>query len=65
MAYGGFFGGFLGSVIYSASHRRSRCWPWADVRVPSLASGLMITRIGCYLFGCDFGKPLASGRPGG
>jgi phosphatidylglycerol:prolipoprotein diacylglycerol transferase len=32
--------------------------PWADVAVPSLASGLMITRIGCYLFGCDFGKTL-------
>jgi phosphatidylglycerol:prolipoprotein diacylglycerol transferase len=32
--------------------------PWADVAVPSLASGLLITRIGCYLFGCDFGKRL-------
>ncbi|HVY49210.1 MAG TPA: prolipoprotein diacylglyceryl transferase family protein [Minicystis sp.] len=36
---------------------------WADVAVPSLASGLMITRIGCYLFGCDFGKPLSSTAP--
>jgi phosphatidylglycerol:prolipoprotein diacylglycerol transferase len=38
--------------------------PWADVAVPSLASGLMITRIGCYLFGCDFGKRLPDGAPG-
>ena len=37
--------------------------PWADVAVPSLASGLMITRIGCYLFGCDFGKPLSATAP--
>lgn len=37
--------------------------PWADVAVPSLASGLCITRIGCYLFGCDFGRPLAENAP--
>src|SRR5260221_581658 len=37
--------------------------PWADVAVPSLASGLLLTRIGCYLFGCDFGKPLGIGAP--
>src|SRR5437868_15077404 len=23
----------------------------------------MLTRIGCYLFGCDFGKPLPPGAP--
>ena len=28
----------------------------------ALAAGLMLTRIGCYLFGCDFGKPLPLGR---
>lgn len=37
--------------------------PWADVAVPSLASGLLITRIGCYLFGCDFGKRLPETAP--
>ena len=37
--------------------------PWADVAVPSLAVGLGITRIGCYLFGCDYGKPLSDGAP--
>jgi phosphatidylglycerol:prolipoprotein diacylglycerol transferase len=36
---------------------------WADVVVPSLASGLLVTRIGCYLFGCDFGKRLPDGAP--
>ncbi|HVJ90473.1 MAG TPA: prolipoprotein diacylglyceryl transferase family protein [Labilithrix sp.] len=62
VAYGGFLGGFIGSWLYLRSHR-IRLMPWADVAVPSLASGLLITRIGCYLFGCDFGKRLPEGAP--
>jgi phosphatidylglycerol:prolipoprotein diacylglycerol transferase len=62
VAYGGFLGGFLGSVIY-LRRQKFPLWPWADVAAPSLASGLMLTRIGCYLFGCDFGKPLPFGAP--
>jgi phosphatidylglycerol:prolipoprotein diacylglycerol transferase len=63
VAYGGFIGGFLGSYVYL---RRNKIplLPWADVATPSLASGLLLTRIGCYLFGCDFGKPLPDGAPG-
>ncbi len=38
--------------------------PWADAACPSLAAGLFLTRIGCYLFGCDFGKPLTADAPG-
>ncbi|MBW2523920.1 MAG: prolipoprotein diacylglyceryl transferase [Deltaproteobacteria bacterium] len=63
VAYGGFIGGYLGSWAY-LKKKRIRLMPWADVAVPSLASGLMITRIGCYLYGCDYGKPLAEGAPG-
>ncbi len=63
VAYGGFIGGFLGSWGYLAS-QRIRLLPWADAAVPSLASGLFITRIGCYLFGCDFGTRLPDGAPG-
>ncbi|MFO0569202.1 MAG: prolipoprotein diacylglyceryl transferase family protein [Polyangiaceae bacterium] len=62
VAYGGFLGGFLGSFAYLRS-QRMRLLPWADVAVPSLASGLVITRIGCYLFGCDFGRPLPASAP--
>jgi phosphatidylglycerol:prolipoprotein diacylglycerol transferase len=62
VAYGGFLGGFIGSVIY-LRWQKVPLWPWADVAAPSLASGLMLTRIGCYLFGCDFGKPLGPGAP--
>ncbi len=63
VAYGGFIGGYLGSWIFLARHK-IRLMAWADVAVPSLASGLLITRIGCYLFGCDFGKRLSPEAPG-
>lgn len=62
VAYGGFLGGFLGSYVY-LRRRKVDLLAWADVAVPSLGSGLCITRIGCYLFGCDFGKPLSAGAP--
>jgi phosphatidylglycerol:prolipoprotein diacylglycerol transferase len=60
--YGGFLGGYLASWAYLKPHG-IRLMPWADVAVPSLASGLCITRIGCYLFGCDFGKRLSDTAP--
>jgi phosphatidylglycerol---prolipoprotein diacylglyceryl transferase len=63
VAYGGFIGGLLGSWGFLYRHK-IRLMPWADVAVPSLASGLFITRIGCYLFGCDFGRRLSSSAPG-
>lgn len=62
VAYGGFLGGLAGSYVFLRRHGISLL-PWADVAVPSLASGLMITRIGCYLFGCDFGQPLEPSAP--
>ncbi len=63
VAYGGFLGGLLGSFVYLRMNKLPLL-PWADVAVPSLASGLMITRIGCYMFGCDFGQPLGPTAPG-
>lgn len=62
VAYGGFIGGLVGSWMFLARHK-IRLLPWADVAVPSLASGLFITRIGCYLFGCDFGRRLSPNAP--
>jgi phosphatidylglycerol:prolipoprotein diacylglycerol transferase len=62
VAYGGFLGGFLGSWAY-LRRRGVALLPWGDIAVPSLASGLCLTRIGCYLFGCDFGKPLPAAAP--
>jgi phosphatidylglycerol:prolipoprotein diacylglycerol transferase len=63
VAYGGFLGGFLGSWGYLYT-KKIRLLAWADAAVPSLATGLMITRIGCYLFGCDFGTRLSDTAPG-
>ena len=58
----GSWGASWGRSIY-LRREKVPLWPWADVAAPSLASGLMLTRIGCYLFGCDFGKPLPSSSP--
>jgi phosphatidylglycerol:prolipoprotein diacylglycerol transferase len=62
VAYGGFIGGLVGSWAYLAP-KKIRLLAWADDAVPSLSSGLLVTRIGCYLFGCDFGKRLPDGAP--
>jgi phosphatidylglycerol:prolipoprotein diacylglycerol transferase len=62
VAYGGFLGGFVGSWWY-LRRRQVALLPWGDVAAPSLAAGLMLTRIGCYMFGCDFGKPLTAAAP--
>ena len=62
VAYGGFLGGFLGSWIY-LKMKKVPLMPWADLVAPTLGSGLLITRIGCYLYGCDFGKPLTASAP--
>ena len=56
VAYGGFLGGFTASAIFCRAHRIPLL-AWADCAVPSLALGLTLTRIGCFLGGCDFGVP--------
>jgi len=56
VAYGGFLGGFVGAWVFCRI-KGIRLLAWADCAVPSLCTGLMITRIGCLLYGCDFGKP--------
>lgn len=56
VAYGGFLGGLLTGIVYCRI-KGLRLLAWADCVVPSLGTGLMFTRIGCLLAGCDFGKP--------
>jgi phosphatidylglycerol:prolipoprotein diacylglycerol transferase len=62
VAYGGFLGGMLGSWAY-CRYVGVNLLAWADVAVPSLAAGVFITRIGCYMYGCDFGMPLGPKSP--
>jgi phosphatidylglycerol---prolipoprotein diacylglyceryl transferase len=56
VAYGGFLGGFLGAVVFCRLHG-IRLLAWADCAAPALCVGLAVTRIGCFLGGCDFGRP--------
>lgn len=53
--YGGLIGGITGTVIYI---RVTKTFDWriADVVVPYVALAQAITRIGCFLNGCCFGK---------
>jgi prolipoprotein diacylglyceryl transferase len=55
VAYGGMIGGFLASW-YGCHKRKIRLLRWADVSAPSVVLGTSITRIGCLLFGCDYGR---------
>ena len=61
-AYGGFIGGLIGAAAYLAWKRASLA-VFADAAAPALACGTVLTRIGCYLYGCDFGTPLAQNAP--
>jgi phosphatidylglycerol:prolipoprotein diacylglycerol transferase len=61
-AYGGFLGGLLGAAGYLA-YKRASLAAFADAAAPALALGTVLTRVGCYLYGCDFGTPLSDHAP--
>jgi phosphatidylglycerol:prolipoprotein diacylglycerol transferase len=63
VAYGGFLGGFVTALAFWRI-KKIPLLPFADIAVPTLASGLMLTRVGCYLYGCDYGRPLQESAPG-
>jgi phosphatidylglycerol---prolipoprotein diacylglyceryl transferase len=63
VAYGGFLGGFFGAWSYLSYHH-IKLWVFSDVAAFSLASGLGFTRIGCFFFGCCWGKPIPENAPG-
>ena len=54
VAYGGMIGGFL-ATWYCCRKRGIPLLQWADVAAPSVVLGTAITRVGCLLFGCDYG----------
>jgi prolipoprotein diacylglyceryl transferase len=55
VAYGGLIGGFLSSW-YGCRKRKIHLLRWADVSAPSVVLGTAITRVGCLLYGCDYGR---------
>jgi phosphatidylglycerol:prolipoprotein diacylglycerol transferase len=54
--YGGYIGGLLFFIVYLYLKHLS-LWRFGDILSPSLALGLSIWRIGCFMGGCCFGKP--------
>ncbi|HET8932188.1 MAG TPA: prolipoprotein diacylglyceryl transferase family protein [Polyangiales bacterium] len=61
-AYGGFVTGFAAAAIYLRAKRVSLL-NVGDCAAPAIAVGLFLTRIGCYLYGCDFGTRLPASAP--
>jgi phosphatidylglycerol:prolipoprotein diacylglycerol transferase len=53
-AYGGFIGGTVAAIV-AARYLKVPFWRFADAAAPTLALGLGLTRIGCFLYGCDYG----------
>lgn len=54
--FGGIAAAIPSAMVFLAV-RRIPLWPMADVLSPSYALGVGITRIGCLLNGCCFGRP--------
>ena len=55
--YGGVLAAMVGRRGIYLRRRRVRVPAMADVVAPSLGLGLGLTRIGCFLNGCCYGKP--------
>lgn len=54
-SYGGFIGGVLAAMVY-LKKVKIPVWKFADCCAPSIALGVFLTRIGCFMNGCCFGK---------
>ncbi len=55
VAYGGYLGGIISGVAYVAI-KKLDYWTYLDCATPALALGLGLTRIGCFLNGCCYGR---------
>ncbi|RJO65896.1 MAG: prolipoprotein diacylglyceryl transferase [Myxococcales bacterium] len=66
VAYGGYIAG-VAAGVYVFMRKRVNAWAYVDAVTPLLAVGLGLTRIGCFLRGCCFGRvsdsPLAISFP--
>lgn len=49
--------GALCAAAWFAKHHEVSFWRWLDTSAASLALGVSMIRLGCYLEGCDFGIP--------
>jgi phosphatidylglycerol:prolipoprotein diacylglycerol transferase len=55
-AYGGLIGGTVIGALY-LRRRRLPILPFLDATAPCMGLGYFVTRVGCFLAGCDYGKP--------
>jgi phosphatidylglycerol:prolipoprotein diacylglycerol transferase len=60
--YGALFGACLGGALALRRHREMRAW--FDVAALGALLIVAVARLGCYLQGCDFGRPLSARAPG-
>lgn len=56
VAYGGYLGGIVFAYAYLFLAKQS-FFAFSDHAAPQLGLGLGFTRVGCFLYGCDYGKP--------
>lgn len=61
-AYGGLVGALLGAGLYLRWKQTSLA-AFGDAAAPAIGIGTALTRVGCYLYGCDFGTLLGAGAP--
>ncbi|MCA9519627.1 MAG: prolipoprotein diacylglyceryl transferase [Myxococcales bacterium] len=59
VAYGGYLGGIFFSYAY-LRWKKNNFFAFADQATPQLALGLGFTRVGCFMYGCDYGRPTDS-----
>jgi phosphatidylglycerol:prolipoprotein diacylglycerol transferase len=55
-----FYGGLILAIVASAAFAHRMKLPFlqlADIISPSIALGMALTRVGCFLSGCCYGKP--------
>jgi len=52
-----------GALVLAARRRSLDPWLLLDAAAPGAALGVGLTRLGCFLEGCDFGKPLGARAP--
>ena len=60
------WGGLIGALVgikLSSGESGTSLRSLADLAAPSFAIGVVLTRLGCFLEGCDFGVPLSNGAP--
>lgn len=56
MLYGGYLLAIAGGIVY-VRRKRIPVWRVADAAAPSMALGVGIGRLGCFMNGCCFGLP--------